>query len=174
MRRVSFTLIVLALSLLMSDAASGQQRESKNQLKQMTVMAYIDGRSFLVITPTKLRWHHMDFAPPGWWGGNNFPTNLFMNQSLPNQQDVSWIPLWHCPPGNPLCHGINSSDFLLGLRLVPKYQLTGMEVIRARSSVSVYQYPGPDNAYKTIIDFNDDPPSGADWYIVKLTFAPAP
>jgi hypothetical protein len=68
---------------------------------------------------------------------------------------------------------VDSSTLQLGLPLPAHYQLTGFRVIKARSYLGVEQYPTESNGYVTILDFNDDPPGGATWYSVQLTFAPA-
>lgn len=171
--------LAIALLLLMSPAAPAASNDG-SYLTVLTVSAWTDGRDLLYITPTSIYWHHMDFAPPGWWPDNgqdhnNLPTNLIMQSSgtVPTQV-VGWIPQWQCPPENPGCYSlaVDSSTLMLGLPLPAQYQLTGYKVIRARSSLGVYQYPSAGNGYTTIIDFNDDPPGGATWYTVQLTLAP--
>jgi hypothetical protein len=167
--------IAITFLLLMSQMASAQKPQCLTQLKNLTVTAFTDGRDLLYITNNALHWHHLDFAPPGWWGSRNWPTGLIMNHSKKYGQNINWIPQWVCPPENPGCYSleVDSSELLMGLRLPPKYQVTDIQVIQARESISVYQYPAADNQYTTIIDFNDDGWGGADWYQVKLTFAPA-
>ncbi|MGA8150060.1 MAG: hypothetical protein WB952_03865 [Terriglobales bacterium] len=159
--------IAIALLLLMSQPASAQ-----TSLQNLSVTAWIDGRDLLYITPNGIHWHHLDYAAVGRLGGQNLPAGLFMNRRGPNTLDLSWIPGWPCVSWE--CRGeeMDSSSFVLGEPLPSQYQLTGFKVIRARYSVRVYQYPSADNEYTTIIDFNDDPSGGADWYTVKLTFAP--
>lgn len=169
MKMLKIATIALMLSLLMSLAASAQAP----QLKTLTLTAWIDGRDLLYITPDSIHWHHLDFAAVGRLGGQNLPTGLFMNKRGPSTLHFSWIPDWPCQQWE--CRGeeVDSSSFALVVPLPAQYQLTGFKVIRARDSASVYQYPDLDNQYTTIIDFNDDPGGGADWYTVTLTFAPA-
>jgi hypothetical protein len=173
MKTLRMLCVAIILSLLMPGGVSAEP-QCLNQLKHLTVTVFVDGRDLLYINHGKLHWHHLDFAPPGWWSGQNFPTGLLMNHSKRSEQNINWIPQWICPPENPGCYSleVDSSDFLMGLRLPPKYQITDMQVIRARESIGVYQYPSADNHYTTIIDFNDDGWGGADWYQVVLTFAP--
>jgi hypothetical protein len=87
---------------------------------------------------------------------------------------INWFPRWECPPENPTCYGLeaDSSMLPLAIPLPSQYQLTDLEVIQGRHSLTVYQYPGVSNDYTCVLDFNDDPWGGADWYAVQLTFAP--
>jgi hypothetical protein len=171
---VWFGLVLILPFLLLLPPASAATNDG-SKLETLTVSAFTDGRDLLYITPTTIHWHHLDFALPGWWVDPHQPTYFVLQGSgaVPVQV-VGWIPQWTCPPENPGCYGLetDSSTFLLGLPLPEQYQVTDVKVIRARYSLTVYQYPDAGNGYTTILDFNDDPPGGATWYKVQLTFAP--
>ena len=173
MKMLKTSTIALALLLLMLPAASAQAPQWQTDLKTLTVTAYIDGRDFLCINPTTLYWHHLDYAAVGRLNGQNLPTVLSLRHSKQYGQEVTWTPDWPCPPDNYECRGlqVDSSLLMMGLTLPHKYQLKDFKVIRARGSATLYQAPGEENNYVTMIDFNDDPEGGADWYQVKLTFA---
>ena len=42
----------------------------------LAIRAFIDGRSNLVLSGDSMTWHHLEFAAPGRWNSNDFPTTV--------------------------------------------------------------------------------------------------
>jgi len=173
MKTVRPLMIAIILMLLMSLAASAQTPQWTNKLHNITITALIDGRDGLILTPNKVFWHHLDFVVVGHYFGD-WPTGLLMDRQAPNTQYLSWIPTWPCNDWSCIGEQVNSSKLTLAYPLPSKYQIKSLTVLQAPDggSVTVYQYPGVENHYTTILDFNDDPLGGPHWYQVLVTFAP--
>jgi hypothetical protein len=121
------------------------------------VEAWIDGTSQLHIQGNTAQWHHFDYSAPGLEGGN-FPTII---------NYLAWFPTW---PGSPYnCSGCVSSVFTgVNPSLNAVDQTVGLNIIQARDSVSIVQQPAAANNYTLIVEFDDNGPGGADWYIIEL------
>jgi hypothetical protein len=141
------------------------------QTLTLDITAYIDGRDHLIIRGGSLLWHHLDFAAPGRLGGVNLPTTISTTlNSAPVLTNFNWFPVWPYPPPNEIrfeCYsstftGLNPSlpDSSMTVTLTPK---------RARGSVSIVQTPSASNNQTLIVEFNDDPFGGADYYEILLT-----
>lgn len=129
----------------------------------LTVRAYIDGRSELILHRNTVHWHHFDFAAPGRHGGNNFPTYL---------NGKAWFPTWPDVPTaeNRDCN-CNSSTFVGVPRLPARSQTVDLTIVNARGSVSIVQQPNANNDYTLVLEFNDNPLGGPAWYEVTLTYS---
>ena len=128
----------------------------------LTVRAYIDGRSDLILHRNTVHWHHLDFAAPGRHEGHNFLTSL---------NGTAWFPTWpDVPtPENRDCH-CDSSTFSGVPQLPTRPETVELTIVQARWSASIVQQPDAANDYTLVLEFNDDPPAGADWYEVALTY----
>lgn len=139
---------------------------------ELDMKAYIDGRDLLVIHDDTLQWHHLDFAAVGRWeGGNGNEATIISTwlDGVPQMTDVNWSPDWPELPSAGIRYEAYSS-VLTGL--FPTLPLQDMSVtlipILGRYSTSISQLPDRLNNYTIIADFNDDPPSGADWYEMRI------
>jgi hypothetical protein len=135
------------------------------QAATITVEAFIDGRSQLIISGNTAQWQHFDASAPGipQNPGENYPTII---------NSVNWIPTWSGDPSN--CGGCPSSVFsgvCPGLSAVT--QPVALNIIQARQSVTIIQQPSAGNSYTLIVEFNDNIPGGAAWYIIELNFPDA-
>lgn len=128
----------------------------------LTVRAYIDGRSDLILHRNTVHWHHFDFAAPGRHEGSNFPTYL---------NGTAWFPKWPDVPTaeNRDCN-CNSSTFVGTPQVPTRPQTAVLTIVKARGSVSIVQQPGANNNYTLVLEFNDNPEPGPDWYEVTLTY----
>ncbi|HVO81543.1 MAG TPA: hypothetical protein VMT28_12480 [Terriglobales bacterium] len=158
---------------MLPSPAIAQTTNDDSSLAKLTVTAWIEGRDLFYITPADIRWHHMGSLPSS-KSRANVPTGLVMATSDPDVAlSINWLAPYKCPPDNSRCNNleVDSSVLPLDVPLPSEYQLTEFEVIQGRQSLTVYQYPSAGNEYTTIIDFDDEPRPGADWYVVQLTFA---
>jgi hypothetical protein len=125
------------------------------------VQALVDGRSQLVLQGDTARWHHFDFAAPGRLGFANAPTTI---------DGVDWYPQWPDIPDaeNRECNC--SSDVFAGLN--PPLPQTDVVVsvipVQARGPVSIVQPPTSQNGYTLIVEFDDNAPPGAVWYVIDI------
>jgi hypothetical protein len=129
--------------------------------QSITVEAWIDGRSQLILKDNTAQWHHLDFSAPGREGGVTEPTTI---------NGAEWYPVWPDVPdaNNSFCDC--SSDVYTGV--VPPIPETGfpakLNLIQARDDAYIVQQPDAGNDYELIVEFNDNASGGADWYIVEL------
>jgi hypothetical protein len=128
-----------------------------------TITALIDGRSQLIVQGNTATWRHLDYAAP--WRFRYIPTTI---------NSVNWLPTWTDVPNaeNRNCN-CYSSTFISSSTLVPQTgTIATLNILRARGSVSILQQPTRANNYTLIIDLNDDPIPGGDYYTVHITFKP--
>src|SRR5450755_4689308 len=141
---------------------TGLAAGSDGALPQTTydVRAYIDGHSQLILSGSSAYWHHIDFSVPGYVTGGYVATNI---------NGVDWYPTWPQPAQNYFC-GCDSDSFNGVAPAVPA-DATGItyKIVSCRDSCSATY------VYRTLtIDFNDDPPPGADWYEIQVTLTASP
>ncbi len=122
-----------------------------------TIEAYIDGRDQLIINDNTLQWHHFDWDPAGttkiWWTDGTETENF------------TWNPTWS---------GDHSDVYTAGHIFVPNEDMDiTFTAIQARESAFIAQDPTEDNGWELIIEFDDNAPSGADWYKVKVELTPS-
>jgi len=120
------------------------------------IKAFIDGRSLLVVQDNTLTWNHLDYDPPGTWEGCDCAS--YVTTTLDGNPVLTMAP-WY-PWDQP---------FTLSPALPDTTMTVDLDVIQARYSLSIYQLPTQANNWALILDFNDDPPGGADWYEGKVT-----
>ena len=143
-------LISVAITLVPA-AAHGAAREPETQTDSITVEAYIDGRSQLILSGSSAQWHHFNYAAPGRWRLADEPTII---------NGVEWFPTWpDVPDPENRCGECYSSVFT---GVSPPLPPTKMDVelvpIQSRFETSVVQYPTPSNGYSLVIEFNDNRP----------------
>lgn len=159
---------VLSLTMAMSMfpigflSASAVEPKNKNNdsMISFTIRAYIDGISDLVFQNGEVYWQHYNFAAPGRHNRLDEPTII---------NDYKWMP-WEGMPGELTGPCTSSRLFLseIGLNLDETWQIVDMNIIQARESVSVSQFPSYENDYAGIISFNDRINGGAAWYEIEL------
>jgi hypothetical protein len=148
--------------------------ELQSPFAVLSVRAFIDGRSHLVLQGNMVYWHHLDFAAPGRHfsaPGDNVPTYL---------DGTAWCPGW---PGDPPdlepCAPVDnesrdcdcdSTSFVGVPLLAAQSQTVTLDIIQARAGVSIVQQPDADNDFTLVVEFNDNGPSGPDWYEIDLTY----
>ena len=130
----------------------------------LNIRAYIDGRSWLIMTNNALYWHHLDFDAPGRWelGEGSQPTYL---------NTVKWNPTWPDIPdaSNEYCNC--SSSIYRGIpTLARTNQRVWMDFVQARGRISVIQQPNAGNDYTLILEMDDNPFDGAAWYEINLNY----
>jgi len=124
----------------------------------ITIEAYIDGISRLIIRDNTVQWYHIEWVAPGLHGGSNFPTYI---------NGLAWMP-W-TDLDEPRCGGCYSSIFENLSPPLPQSEATiELGLIRSRHVTSIYQYPSADNDYTLIVEFDDGLPGGPDWYEVEI------
>jgi hypothetical protein len=161
-RRWTSVLVSPALCIALAAIASAQSQS-------INIRAWIDGRSELILVGDTAQWHHLDFAAPG---------RLDCNTGSPIQptyiQGNAWWPSWPDVPDceNRFCNC--GSDVYTGVApALPSADFSPvLDVVSARLSCSIIEYPSQANGFRVVIEFDDDLPNGADWYEVNLDFGP--
>jgi hypothetical protein len=140
----------------------------------LDIRAKIDGRSRLVLQGATAQWEHFDFAAPG---------RLECDLTLPIEPTwlggVAWFPDW---PDVPTCENRDcdcTSSTYVGLvpSLPPAEFAVTLHVVQARNVCQIVEQPSASNGWRVVIEFDDNPIGGHDWYEVRLEidpWAPAP
>ncbi|MGC9334580.1 MAG: Ig-like domain-containing protein [Anaerolineae bacterium] len=134
----------------------------------LTVRAFIDGRSQLVVRGDRVYWHHLNFAAPGRWQD---PDTQRVYDEPTYLNAVAWYPLWPDQPDreNRDC-GCHSSPINGIPPLAQQDQAATLSIEQARGPVTIIQQPEAGNDYTLIVEFEDGGPGGADWYEVTLQY----
>ncbi|MCU0233775.1 MAG: hypothetical protein MUE90_07075 [Thermoanaerobaculales bacterium] len=154
--RASFRMVLFGLAIL---TVAGSLSAGT-----IAVEAWIDGRSQLILKGNTAQWYHLDFTAPG-RGGVTYPTVI---------NGVDWFPVWPGDPGNPNNSFCNCfSDVFTGVNPpLPASALpVTLNIVQARAGVSILQQPSSGNDYELIVEFNDNGPGGAAWYLIELQTA---
>jgi hypothetical protein len=142
----------------------GKSRQQPQPRRTMRIQALIDGRSQLLLRGNTAQWHHFDFAAPGRHDFQNVPTVI---------NGVVWLPVWPDQPDaeNRDCDCV--SDVFLGVEppLPPTAAPVQLRTIRSRFDTQIVQQPTAANDFTLIIEFNDNPPGGDDFYIAEIDVA---
>lgn len=157
MRKNIFTILLIGIIV----SACNPPTQPWTVLK---VRAYIDGKSQLIITDNAFYWHHLDFDAPGRWELGDGIQPTYLNK-------VVWYPSWPDIPdtSNDFCNC--SSSVYRGIPALAKTnQRVWMDVVQARGNFSVIQQPNGDNKYTFILELDDDPYNGAEWYEINLSY----
>jgi hypothetical protein len=130
----------------------------------LSVRAFVDGRSQLIIQRDKVHWRHLDFAAPGRHFDAEVSQPTYLNQTV-------WMPVWPDLPDeeNRDCY-CDSSSYQGIPSLAQATHLVRLDVVQGRGSVFVRQQPGVANAYTLIIELDDNPLDGPAWYEVHLGY----
>ena len=130
----------------------------------LNIRAYIDGRSQLIIKGNTIHWHHLDFAAPGRHFDAEVSQPTYLNQ-------VNWLPVWPDVPDseNRDCN-CDSSTYEGVPTLARTNQRVWLDIVQGRGRVSVLQQPNADNNYTLIVELDDNPLMGPDWYEVNLNY----
>jgi hypothetical protein len=138
------------------------------------VTAMIDGRDLLIVQGNHLQWHHLENAAVGRHEQLNLPTVITttLNGSVV-MNGFDWTPGWSLPVPDEIRFE-DYSSVLTGLNpVIPSQDMTvSLWVIDARSSMQIVQNPTADNAFTTILEFDDNPPGSHAWYRGVLIFSP--
>jgi probable HAF family extracellular repeat protein len=133
----------------------------------LTVKAWIDGQSQLIIQGNTVQWHNLSYSAPGYedpYGDPPAPTYL----KTKNMKTVAWTPgNWsHGTSGN-----TTSGKFTgLSAPLGGVEQTVTLTAKHVRESAFIFQQPLASNGYTLIVDFDDRSSSSADWYEVSLEY----
>ena len=106
--------------------------------EDVVVRAQIDGRSRLVLTPTRIYWHHLEYGRPGCCGDPSPKTTI---------GNIQWLPKWPTT-GN---SGIRSSGLAVATTFVGKQ--VSLTLQQARGSVYILQQPSTENGREMVIEF---------------------
>jgi hypothetical protein len=143
------------------DIVQASQRGVETDTETIRIEAHIDGRSQLILRGSTAQWHHFDYAAPGRELGVNEPTRI---------SGVDWFPVWPDLPTaeNLFCDCF--SDVFSGVGpSVPATDATvELRIVQSRHVTTLVQQPSAQNDYTLIIEFDDNPPGGPDWYIVEV------
>ncbi|MBI5365310.1 MAG: hypothetical protein HZA53_19185 [Planctomycetes bacterium] len=153
--------MAFSIALCVSTSAVGGRADTLN------VRAWIDGRSQLTLQGDTAQWSQFDFAAPGRLdcdtGSPIQPTYLGVAAWLPNWPDASTCE-------NRFCNC--SSDVFTGLvPSLPSASFTAvLHLVQVRNQCTIVEFPTAANGYRVVIEFDDNPWGGADWYEVVLEF----
>jgi len=126
------------------------------------IEALIDGRSRLEFTLGSAQWYHLDFAAPG--------RHLF--QDLPTTIDnQAWDPVWPDIPDQENRDCYCYSDKFPFSAPWGSTNIITLQIIEARESVSIIEYPTHENGGRLVIEFNDNSQGGAAWYRINLVIS---
>ena len=157
--------IVMAATSFASPATSLAQEPTDQRAIVINVRAYIDGLSSLCLQGDSVWWHHKKWVAPGRLGcaqGEPIkPTDL---------NGVEWFPEWPDYPDcrNEYCNCLSSTYTGMDPPIPEETMILTLERVSCRHDCYVVQHPTPANGFLTIVEFDDGPPSGADWYEINL------
>jgi hypothetical protein len=134
---------------------------STNCKDKLTIEAFIDGRSRLVVRRQTAYWQHLDFAAPGRWGFRNLPTVI---------NGEEWFPRWPDVPDaeNRFCACVSSAFTRVKPALDDKSTTVALRVRQGRGVVTIVEQPSKENDYAVVLEFDDNPLEGAATYRIEL------
>jgi hypothetical protein len=162
-KKLVTALLALSIAMLYSKLALATTISLK-------IDAYIDGRDLLIVDDDTLQWHHLDYAAVGRWLGANEPTylSLWIDGTLA-LDNYAWTPVWPDPPPSEIRYEAYSDILAIPFVVVPDSAASVvLTPLIGRYSISTLQGPSALNGYELVLDFNDDPPSGAAWYSARV------
>ena len=140
---------------------------SKQKIGSLNVEVSIDYWDYLHITPAKVFWSHKGAGLPGlypWPQGKDQYTHINGGKWLPEWKQVNPNGI-HGPPQ---ISSIWTTNVLSNLH---QYKSVSFDVKSSSGrwkDPAVVQIPTSKNGYETIIEFDDRPPGGSDWYSIEL------
>jgi|WetSurMetagenome_2_1015567.scaffolds.fasta_scaffold22406_3 hypothetical protein len=136
----------------------------------LTVRAWIDGESQLIIQGNTVQWHNLSYTAPGYRipGEPPEPTSL----TTADMGTVAWAPTtW----SNGTSGDTTSEQFTdLNAPLAAVDQTVTLEAIDVRDAATIVQQPAAANGYTLIVDFDDSVSGGAYWYELSLAYIAPP
>jgi prepilin-type N-terminal cleavage/methylation domain-containing protein len=142
---------------------SGKQEKVGN----LNIEVSIDYWDYLHISPKGIYWRHRGLGLPGlypWPQGKDRYTHI---------NGASWLPKWekvnrngiHGPPQN---SSIWETDMLPNIHNYKKITFDVKKSIGRWKAPAVAQEPAASNGYEAVIEFDDRPPGGSDWYAIDI------
>ncbi len=148
-------------------AKSDQSDRSLTATKTVSIriQAYIDGKSTIVLQGNGIHWYHLDYSAPGREDFVNNPTIIKTNLWK------DWYPQWPDSFGYEVrdCH-CSSSTYTAIPALAKQTQTVSLKITNARGTVTILKQPTASNKYLFVVEFNDDPQPGVDWYDITLKY----
>jgi hypothetical protein len=136
---------------------------AKAPQRTLTIEAWVDGRSWLILRKNTLQWYQLEFAAPGRLEFANLPT-------IVNGEE--WYPVWPDVPDaeNRDCYCYSS--VLKGVKpFLHRNKLPAeINVLEARGAVTIVEFPSAENDYAMVIEFDDNGPGGAANYKIEIVF----
>jgi IPT/TIG domain len=157
-------IIVLVCSLILApfciDAAA----------YSLTVRAWIDGESQLIIQGNTVQWHNLSYTAPGYRTPGDPPEPTYLTTA--GMGTIAWAPtIW----SNGTSGDTTSEQFTdLNAPLAAVDQTVTLEAIDVRDGATIVQQPTAVNDYTLIVDFNDSVSGGAYWYELSLEYIAPP
>jgi hypothetical protein len=151
------TILILGGALSVDTAGAGTIR----------IEAWIDGTSQLLLSQNTATWHHLRWAAPGRLSFENLPTTI---------NGVEWFPVWPDVPDaeNRWCDCYSDMFLNVAPTLPMKSVELQVRVVDCRGPVTVVQQPRADNSFTLVIEFGEDEPPGASWYIIEIDTTESP
>lgn len=143
--------------------------------KTLHIANRIDGRSRLKVQNFYAQYHHFDHAAPGLHehddncqvGPDTTPLVLHDATYI---NGVPWLPEWPEKGENRDCH-CDSDRFVSDELLVPQADgRVTLDIIHARGQVTLVETPSAANGHRLVIEWDDNPPGGCDFYEVEVRF----
>lgn len=159
----------LFIAFLLTNALSAWIGQAQDTIT-VDIRDWQDGRDWLILQGGTVQWEHFDYTVPGLEDAWDEPTWITTTyDGVTNLNNYAWYPSWTNEVGS----GVYSSLFTNLAPCLPGQPLANfqLQVLAARSSMSLIQAPSASNAYTTIVEFNDDPINGADYYEALLTYS---
>ncbi len=131
---------------------------------EIHILAYVDGRSQLLLRGRFAQWFHMEYAAPGRQLFSDFPT--FLN-------GTEWLPEWPDDPDaeNRDCF-CESSIFESLQPALPQAETdVQLHVLLGRGLVSIIERPEEDNDFTLTLEIDDNDFSNPDWYEIVISVA---
>ena len=136
----------------------------------LTVRAWIDGESQLIIQGNTVQWHNLSYTAPGYRIPGEPPEPTYL--TTVDMGIVAWAPTtW----SNGTSGDTTSEQFTdLDAPLAAVDQTVTLEAIDVRDGATIVQQPTAANDYTLIVDFNDSVSGGAYWYELSLEYIASP
>lgn len=156
-------ILIAGLVLSVKPVQRVQAAQAAKPQRTLTIEAWVDGRSWLILRKNTLQWYQLEFAAPGRLEFADLPT-------LVNGEE--WYPVWPDVPDaeNRDCYCYSS--VLKGVKpFLHRNKLpVEINVLESRGPVSIVEYPSAENDYAMIIEFDDNGPGGAANYKIEIVF----
>lgn len=131
--------------------------------RTLTIQAWIDGRSWLILRKNTLQWYQLEFAAPGRLEFANLPTIV---------NGVEWYPVWPDVPDAENRDCFCYSSVFKGVKpFLHRNKLpVEINVLESRGPASIVEFPSAENDYAMVIEFDDNGPGGAATYKIEVVF----